>query len=183
MKNLTLVGSFVALALTAFAPSIARADHALYAGVGAGFVDDFAGWNNCCAVHGHIQGEFGIHFDHEDTGFVLAFEGWGTFGPDYAGFTGGARFGYDIEVHTDHSFQLILRPSGFVGFGLRDWAHDNRGPFGDLTLQPAFEGRFVFANRLIALWLRPIAFDIMYWWEPGWFNVGYQFVGGIDFQF
>jgi len=184
MKSLTLHGSLVlaALTLASLAPSVARADHALYGGFGGGFVNDF----DCCAVHGRIQGEFGIHFDHEDYGFVLAFEAWGTFGPQYDAFTGGARLGYDINVHADRHFQLLLRPSGFIGIGARDVPGPDHW-FGNVTLQPAFDARFVFANRLIALWVRPLAFDLMIWWDPVFgrdsFSAAYQFMGGIDFQF
>ena len=173
----------LALGASFAAPSTARADRSWYVGFGAGFYNDF----DCCRIHGRVQGEIGWHFDHDMTGFFLELDAIGTFGPDYWMFTGGLRLGGDIQVHRDRHFRLLLRPSGMIGLGARDYDGDMRGPYGQVTLQPAFDIRFVVADGLLAFWLRPLAFDFMFWWDSdparNWGSVAYQLLGGLDFQF
>jgi hypothetical protein len=181
--------AFIVTALALFAlvtPAVARADHSWYAGAGAGFINDF----DCCRVHGRVQGEIGWHFSGNDTGFFLEADAIGTFGNDYWMFTGGVRLGGDIEVHHDAHFHLLLRPSGLLGLGARDYSGDGRyGPIGNVTIAPAFDLRFILADGLIALWVRPVSFDFMIWWDhnsPANGNdvsVLYQLLGGVDFQF
>lgn len=171
---------------TLLAPLGAKADRSMYAGFGAGPYDYF----DCCRIHGRLQGEFGLHFSGDDTGFVLAFEGSTTFGDDYFMFMGGVRLGGDIEVYGRRDFGIMLRPSGLLGLA---W-HDLNGPNNDwaaFVLQPAFDVRFAFADRFIALWVRPVAFDMYFYWDrydPGhrrdwYFAAAYQFLIGVDFQF
>jgi hypothetical protein len=174
----------LALAALAAAPAPARADHSWYVGFGGGFYNDL----DCCHVHGRVQGEIGWHFGGDDTGFFLELDAIPTFGPDYWMFTGGLRLGGDIEVHRDHHFRLLLRPSGMIGFGARDFDGDGHGPFGHLVIQPAFDLRFVVADGLIAIWARPVAFDFLIWWDHNpahdWYgSAAYQAMAGIDFQF
>lgn len=186
LSNAALAVTTLSLAaLAALAgPSVARADHSWYAGAGAGFYNDL----DCCHVHGRAQGEIGWHFGGDQTGFFLELDAIGTFGPDYWMFTGGVRLGGDIEVHHDAHFTLLLRPSGLIGFGARDYDGDGHGPFGQLTIQPAFDARFVLADGFIVIWVRPVSFDFMIWWDRGprndWYpSAAYQALGGVDFQF
>jgi hypothetical protein len=185
--SISLALGLVALVALA-APSTARADRSFYVGFGAGFYNDF----DCCHIHGRVQGDIGWHFDGRDTGFFLEIDPIITFGPDYFMFTGGLRLGGDIQVHHDRHFDLLLRPSGLVGIGVRAYGYhpfgDTRDTFGNFTLQPAFDVRFVLADGLIALWARPLAFDLMFWWDRAGdksfaFSAAYQFLAGIDFQF
>ncbi len=177
--------AFLTLALASLsAPSTARADHSWYVGGGAGLYNDL----DCCHIHGRLQGEIGWHFSGNDTGFFLELDAIATLGPDYWMFTAGVRLGGDIEVHHDTHFAVLLRPSGLIGFGARDFDGDGHGPFGQLVIQPAFDVRFVIADELIALWVRPVAFDFIVWWDHNpmhdWYaSAAYQLLGGIDFQF
>lgn len=172
------------LALAALAPTTARADHTMYAGFGAGPYFDV----DCCAVHGRVQGEIGWHFGGDDTGFLLELDALANFGRDYWMFVGGLRLGGDIEVHRDRHFQLLVRPSGLVGLGARDY-NDPPGPYGLFVLQPAFDLRFVVADGLLAFWVRPVAFDILFFWDRNdhprdvYVSAAYQLMGGLDFQF
>jgi hypothetical protein len=166
-------------------PSRASADRfrPIYFGFGGGLHADL----DCCEIHGRAQAELGWHFGGEDTGFVMAVEAIGTFGPQYWMFLGGLRLGGDIEVHGNRRFGIILRPSGLFGVGARDF-DDRTGLHGFLVLQPAFDIRFAVADRAIVLWLRPVAFDIRFhWYRPGggdWYtSAAYQALAGIDFQF
>lgn len=184
MERRHLLGPLVALFLLA-APSAALADRdrPLYAGFGGGLFLDL----DCCEVHGRVSGEFGWHFDREDTGFVMAVEAHATFGPQYWMFYGGLRLGGDIEVTGTHRWGILLRPSGLFGIGARDWDGPNNTT-GLFILQPAFDIRFVFADRVIAFWVRPVSFDFMihfrtagrgdWWWSPA-----YVAMAGLDFQF
>ena len=188
-RSLRLLALAVPLyAAFALAPPTASAtrDRPLYAGFGGG---PFLFFSSCCfgEVHGVVTGEFGWHFNHEDTGFVMAVEAHTLLGPQYLGFFGGLRLGGDIEVHGTHEAGILLRPSGMFGVGLLDY----QGPgntFGMLVFEPAFDVRFVFADRLLAFWLRPVAFDILLQWDTpsrGAWSVGaaYQALAGFDFQF
>jgi len=177
------VASLVLLGTLA-STSVARADHSWYAGAGAGFYNDL----DCCSIHGRVQGEIGWHFSGDMTGFFLEIDVMGTFGRHYWMFTSGVRLGGDIEVYHDAHFHLLLRPSGFIGFAVRDYDGDGWGPWGGIVIQPAFDARFVLADGLIALWLRPVAFDFLIWWDTNdrhdWYgSAAYQLLGGIDFQF
>lgn len=185
LRNTSLLVASLAFASLAFVSSArAQRDRPLYAGFGGGPYVDF----DCCALHGRVTGEFGWHFGREDTGFVMAVEAATNFGPDYFSFLGGLRLGGDIEVHGNRTFGILLRPSGLVGVGLRDFARDGEGIFGSFVLQPAFDIRFAVADRAIVLWLRPVAFDIHFFWADragrDWYARGaYQALAGIDFQF
>src|SRR6476620_5869388 len=122
--------------LAAFAaPATARADRSFYVGFGGGCYNDF----DCCHIHGRVQGEVGWHFSGDMTGFFLELDAIGTFGPDYWMFIAGLRLGGDIEVHRDRHFRLLLRPSGMIGVGARDFDGDGRGAYGLLVIQPAFD--------------------------------------------
>lgn len=167
-------------------PSTARADRSWYVGFGAGPYNDFY----CCRLHGRIQGEIGWHFSGDDTGFFLEADAIATVGPDYWMFTGGLRLGGDIQVHHDPHFHVLLRPNGLVGLGARDYDGDGKyGPIGHFLLQPAFDVRLVLADGLIAIWVRPVAFDFLFWFDHNSpvhgadFTWSYQAMGGIDFQF
>lgn len=183
LRKTSLVAAL--LAATFLAPSVAEAhDRPLYAGFGGGPHIDL----DCCRVHGRLQGEFGIHFSRDDRGFFLAFEVINTFGDDFYMFLGGIRLGGDIEVYGRHDYGILLRPSALIGFGWRDY----RGPYNDwgvFVVQPAFDVRFVFAHRVLALWLRPVSFDFNIYldrYRPNrdlYWGVGYQFMLGLDFQF
>lgn len=189
MPNTTRFLAVLVLSLaTLLTPTTASAhDRPLYAGFGGGPYFLFG----CCQVHGRVQGEFGIHFSRDDTGFFLAFEAVSTFGDDRSDdffmFFGGVRLGGDIEVHGNHEYGILLRPSGLVGFGWHDRYRYN--DWGFFVVQPAFDLRFVFAHRVLALWLRPVAFDFLFFWDrPGdgrdWsLDVGYHGMIGMDFQF
>lgn len=190
MANALRKTSIVAalLAATLLAPSLAEAhDRPLYAGFGGGPHVDL----DCCNVHGRLQGEFGIHFSRDDRGFFLAFEAINTFGDDFYMFLGGVRLGGDIEVYGRHDYGILLRPSVLVGFGWRDYSgpYNHWGDWGVFVVQPAFDVRFVFAHRVLALWLRPASFDFNVYldrYRPNrelWWGVGYQFMLGLDFQF
>lgn len=162
----------------------AQRDRPIYAGFGGGPVVDF----DCCAVHGRVGGEFGWHFGRDDRGFVMAVEAWTTFGPDYFSFLGGLRLGGDIEVHGNYHWGILLRPSGLVGAGFRDFSADGRGLLGHFTIQPAFDVRIAFADRAVVFWIRPAAFDITFYWrdryDRDWYAYGaYMAMGGFDFQF
>ncbi len=181
-----LLAALVLVLATLAAPAGAEAhDRPLYAGFGGGpylYLD-------CCRVHGRLQGEFGIHFSPDDRGFFLAFEGITTFGDDFFLFLGGVRLGGDIEVYGRHEYGILLRPSALVGFGWHDWNGPNND-WGVFAVQPAFDVRFVFAHRVIALWLRPVAFDLLFYFDrpdgrghDWYFSAGYQFLIGMDFQF
>lgn len=182
-----LIAALVISIATLFASTGAEAQRRhLYAGLGGGPYDYF----DCCRIHGRLVGEFGIHFSNDDRGFFLAFEAATTFGDDYFLFLTGVRLGGDIEIWGRRDYGIMLRPSGLIGFA---W-HDFNGPsndFGAVVLQPAFDFRFVFAERLIALWVRPVAFDLLFYWDrrdpfhdrDWYFAAGYQFLLGIDFQF
>lgn len=180
----SLLAAVVVTLATLLAPSGAEAhDRPLYAGVGGGPYLHL----DCCRVHGRLQGQFGIHFSRDDTGFLIAFEAMHTFGDDFFNFFGGVRLGGDIEVYGRHDYGILLRPSALVGFGWHDfrWPGDDWWFFG---IQPAFDVRFVFAHRVVALWLRPVAFDFMLFPDRGgrdeiWLDIGYQFMIGVDFQF
>lgn len=176
-----LFATLVGLA-TLFTPASAEAhNRPLYAGFGGGPYLML----NCdgCRVHGRVQGEFGIHFSRNDRGFFLAFEGVNTFGDDFFTIFGGVRLGGDIEIYGRHDYGIMLRPSGLFGFGWHDsyWGSD----WAVFVLQPAFDFRFVFAHRVLALWVRPVAFDFMFFVNRRNedFGVGYQFLVGLDFQF
>jgi hypothetical protein len=187
MSSTSKVHLVIALSIVGLlAPATAQAhDRPMYAGFGGGPYLHL----DCCRVHARLQGEFGIHFSPDDRGFLLAFEAITTFGDDFFSFLGGVRLGGDIEVYGRHEYGVLLRPSALVGFGWLDY----NGPANDWPLfvvQPAFDLRFVFAHRVIALWLRPVAFDFMLYFDrpapPGrqvYFDVGYQFLIGMDFQF
>ncbi len=170
---------------TLLAPASAEAhDRPLYAGFGGGPYLDL----DCCRVHGRLQGEFGIHFSRDDRGFFLAFEAVNTFGDDFFMFFGGIRLGGDIEVYGRHDYGIMLRPSGLIGFGWHDF--NGRGnDWGFFVVQPAFDVRFVFAHRVLALWIRPVAFDFLFYpdrYHPDrnfYLGIGYQFLIGMDFQF
>lgn len=181
-----LLAALVLAATTLFAPSGAEAhDRPMYAGFGGGpYV-----YLDCCRVHGRLQGEFGIHFSPDDRGFFIAFEALPTFGDDFFMFLGGVRLGGDIEVYGRHDYGILLRPSVLVGFGWHDYHAPSNGDWGVFVVQPAFDARFVFAHRVLALWIRPVAFDFLFYWDRRWsgrdwdFAAGYQFLIGMDFQF
>ncbi len=175
-----------ALFTLSFMPCRAAADRdrPLYAGFGGGPYFDLD-WGN---VHGRVSGEFGWHFGREDTGFVMAVEVATNFGPDYFMFLGGLRLGGDIEVHGNHRYGIILRPSGLVGAAFRDNNYDGgRNWYGVFVVQPAFDIRFAVADRALVIWLRPVAFDIFFDWDrPGraWAaSAAYHAMIGLDFQF
>lgn len=182
-RRLAVAGALVCLAL--LAPSGAEAhDRPLYAGFGGGPYLHL----DCCRVHGRLQGEFGIHFSRDDRGFFIAFEAMPTFGDDFFMFLGGVRLGGDIEVYGRHDYGIMLRPSALVGFGWH-YFYGAGNDWGVFVIQPAFDVRFVFAHRVLALWLRPVAFDLLFYlnrrfssrdWD---FGAGYQFLIGLDFQF
>lgn len=186
LRKTSLVAAL--LAATLLAPSLAEAhDRPLYAGFGGGPHIDL----DCCRVHGRLQGELGIHFSRDDRGFFLAFEVINTFGDDFYMFLGGIRLGGDIEVYGRHDYGILLRPSALIGFGWRDYhgPHSGWGDWGVFVVQPAFDVRFVFAHRVLALWLRPVSFDFNIYldrYRPNrdlYWGVGYQFMLGLDFQF
>ena len=141
----TILAIAIVAAAVAAAPAPAEAQrNPLYAGFGGGPYAYF----DCCAIHGRLQGEFGWHFSGDDTGFVMAVEAVTTFGPHFLMFFGGLRLGGDIEVAGRHDWGVLLRPSGLFGFGL----YDREGPdnaWGYFVLQPAFDIRFVFADRVV----------------------------------
>src|SRR5690606_4971549 len=93
MPNTTRFLTALVLSLaTLLTPTTASAhDRPLYAGFGGGPYFLFG----CCQVHGRVQGEFGVHFSRDDTGFFLAFEAVSTFGDDHRDdffmFFGGVR--------------------------------------------------------------------------------------------
>jgi hypothetical protein len=186
-RALRVVPLFFAVAMLLLAiPSEASANRfrPVYVGFGGGLYADF----DCCAIHGRVSGEFGWHFGGEDTGFVMAVEAIGTFGPNFWMFLGGLRLGGDIEVHGDRHVAIMLRPSGLFGVAGRDYDGDGHGVFGYLVLQPAFDIRFAVAERVVVFWLRPVAFDILFQWDRSprgdWYaSAAYQAMGGIDFQF
>lgn len=176
----------ITLAASALAPSSAQAQRrALYAGFGLGPYAFF----DCggCDVHFRAQGEFGWHPSGDDTGFFLAVEAIPTFGRHFFMFIGGLRLGGDIEVHRSRDIGVLLRPSGLVGPGFYDPdGRDNARGF--FVIQPAFDVRLAVADRVVQIWVRPIAFDLLFW--PEWysdgrfaFNAGYMFQVGVDFAF
>lgn len=184
----TLSGAILLLAaLAAFAPSRAEARGPFFAGFGLGpYALIQHEYSDCCRTHFRPQFEFGIHFSRNDTGFFIAFEAVPTFGDDFVMFFGGIRLGGDIEVWANRDVGVIVRPSGLFGGGIWDF----RGPrneLGMLVLQPAFDFRLAVANRLMHIWIRPIAFDLLFF--PDWydgrfqFDAGYNFMAGLDFNF
>lgn len=189
MDRTNLSGSLAVLALASavlVAPLPARADRdrPLYAGFGGGIFLDL----DCCEVHGRVSGAFGWHFDREDTGFVMAVEAQATFGPNYWMLYGGLRLGGDIEVTGNYRWGILLRPSGLFGVGVRDFdGPDNAS--GVFVFSPAFDIRFVFADRVIAFWLRPVSFDFVVHWDnrpsrgDWWWSPAYVAMAGLDFQF
>jgi hypothetical protein len=189
MRSISSAGTILAslVALAALAPSEVEAQRRpMYAGFGGGL---YAIHETGYDIHGRLQGEFGFHFTGDDTGFFLAVEAVTTFGSrgnDFLMFFGGLRLGGDIEVYGNRSVGIMLRPSGLVGFGFHDYA----GPgntWGFFVLQPAFDVRFAVADHLLAFWIRPVAWDFLFYWDRSlrdvWITAGYQFLIGLDFQF
>lgn len=173
----------VLLLVALLAPTEAAAhDRPMYAGFGGGPYLNL----DCCRVHGRLTGEFGFHFSRNDTGFLIAFEAMPTFGDDFFFFLGGVRFGGDIEVYGRHEYAIMLRPSALVGFGWFD-LYGGNPDWGVFVVQPAFDFRFVFAHRVLALWVRPVAFDFIFFFDRGgrdlYWTPSYQFLLGLDFQF
>jgi hypothetical protein len=184
----TAIAALVAVGLLSLT-SPARADHSLYVGGGIGPYWDFDGNGYGYSTHGRFLGEFGWHFSGNDTGFMMAAEAALNFGPDYFGFLGGLRLGGDIAIHEDSRFTVMLRPSGLIGLSARNWGPaGNRDWWGQFVLQPAFDVRFVLLEHQLAIWARPVAIDVMFWWDqPGakgfWVSGAYQALVGIDYQF
>lgn len=177
------------LALTVFvllSPAAARADRtrAVYAGFGAGplvLFDD-------ASVHGRFSGEFGFHFGGTDLGFVMALEAVTSVSNQLVMFHGGVRLGGDIEIDGTQDFGVVLRPSGFFGAGFLDRNGGGFDEAGYVVLQPALDVRLLFADRAVVFWLRPAAFDVLFFWRHytrgDWYIAGaYQAMAGFDFQF
>lgn len=172
------------------APS-ARADAGgpWYAGVGVG-PSVYVG---CCDTHFRAEGELGYHFGGHDTGFFLAGNVTTSAGRDFLQFQGGLRLGGDIEVHSTHDFAVLITPSGFVGGGVMDYdggywrslGYDHA--YGYFVLQPAVAVSFALVERLLHVWVRPVAFDLMFF--PSHFDRGfeidamYSFLAGVFFTF
>jgi hypothetical protein len=169
------------------APAEARRDRPMYAGFAGGPSFYF----DCCRVHGRVQGEIGFHFTGEDTGFFLAIEAVPTFNDDndFFMFFGGVRLGGDIELYGTRHGAVLLRPSVLFGFGALDFPGPaNTHAFA--VFQPALDLRFPFAERAVAFWIRPPAFEFYVFIDryfPGtrdiWWSVGMHFMLGFDFQF
>jgi hypothetical protein len=175
------------IALVALAPATARADAGgpWYGGVGAGPYGHF-GWRG--GWHGRVSGEIGWHPSGHDEGFFLGLDVTTTFGGNFWQFQTGLRLGGDIEVWHNSDLAILLVPAGLVGFGIMDW--DDDGPFRDhayFLLQPSFGVALALVDRLLHVFLRPAAFDVMFF--PNYQNNGFAVHGsyfvlsGIHFTF
>jgi hypothetical protein len=186
--------SVLALAVLGLALSVApsaRADAGgpWYAGAGIGPTI----YVGCCNTHFRAEGEIGYHFGGHDTGFFLGANLTTSAGSDFIQFHGGVRLGGDIEVHSSHDFAILITPSGMLGGGLLDfdggywrdrgWDHS----YGYFVLQPSLAVSIALVERLLHVWVRPVAFDFMFFPNhyDNTFGVDaiYSFTAGVFFTF
>src|SRR5690348_2671231 len=184
MRRLHSAAPLFTLALLAAVAVLPATAHAggryrpMYAGFGAG-----PDWSlDCCSARAHISGEVGWHFDGEDRGFFLQVEANTVFATDDVfQFYGGLRLGGDIEVTGNHHAGFMLRPNALLGFGVQDAPGPNN-TFGFAVIEPTCDLRFAVADRLLAFWLRPVAFTFLFYFDRA-FAVAYAPMLGLDFQF
>ncbi len=187
----SLAGLAFALALLVAPLAQADAGGPWYAGAGVGPMLDLG----CCNTHFRIEGEFGYHFSGHDTGFFLAANVATGVGGDFVQFHGGARLGGDIEVHSTHDFAVLITPSGMLGGGILNFNNGywrGRGfaygdGYGYFVLQPAVAISVALVQRLLHVWVRPVAFDLLFFPDHygGGFGLDavYSFMAGVFFTF
>jgi hypothetical protein len=184
----------LALCLFGFVLSLAPAARADAGGpwyVGAGVGPTI--YLGCCNTHFRGEGEIGYHFSGHDTGFFLGANLTTSGGNDFVQFHGGIRLGGDIEIHSSHDIAVLITPSGMAGAGFIDYGggfYRDRGwnhSYGYFVLQPSLALSLVLVERLLHVWVRPVAFDFMFF--PNHFdnNFGvdaiYSFMAGVWFTF
>lgn len=187
-----LVASLVWTIAFGLAPGIAGAQSSarsrpFYVSGGLGPAALFAHeYGDCCDAHFRTEGEFGWHPSGNDTGFFLAANATFTLGRHWFLFFPGVRLGGDIEVFANRDLAVLLSPSGLGGGGL----FDPDGPvdsLGFFVLQAAFAAKLALLERVLQVWLRPVAIDFLFF--PSWydndfeFDAVYSFVGGVAFTF
>lgn len=149
----------------------------------------------CCDTHFRVEGEFGYHVGGHDTGFFLAGNITTSAGGHFLQFQGGLRLGGDIEVHSNNDFAILITPSGLLGGGVldfnrgywRDRGFDYDRGYGYFLFQPAVAVSVALVERLLHVWVRPVAFDLLF--VPNHYDnrfgldAVYSFMAGVFFTF
>jgi hypothetical protein len=173
----------VSLVLLAAPTARADAGGPWYAGVAIGPHQ----YHGCCGIHFRASGEIGWHPSGNDTGFFLGLDLTTTLGPHFWQLQTGLRLGGDIEVWSNRDAAILLVPAGMLGLGVLDWDGDGHREHGYFVVQPSFGVALVLADRLVHLFVRPLAWDIQFFPDHRgngfYWDAAYYGLVGVHFTF